>query len=95
MCAGYNAAMRDSDAKIKIYMHQDVFIADKDFLLKLLEIFDSDSHIGMVGMVGALRLYAPRSYRTETEEYLTRKLTAIARDRIGYFVDRKLGNMKG
>lgn len=56
MCAGYNTAMRDSDARYKIYMHQDVFITDRDFLSKLLLIFDSDSRIGMVGMVGAVRL---------------------------------------
>ena len=56
MCAGYNAAMNESDAKYKVYLHQDVFITDRDFLLKLLQIFYTDSQIGMVGAVGAPRL---------------------------------------
>lgn len=49
---GYNKAMMQSDAKYKIYMHQDVFIVFDGFLERLLELF-KDSHIGMVGMVGS------------------------------------------
>ena len=45
-------------------------------------------------MVMRLRLHAPCSYQTEAEEFLNNQLTATARDRIGYFVDRKLGNIK-
>jgi len=50
---GYNAAMRESDAKYKIYMHQDVFILNKRFLFDLLDIFLSDETIGIVGVVGS------------------------------------------
>ena len=32
MCAAYNLGMRSSDAKYKVYMHQDVFIRDSRFL---------------------------------------------------------------
>ena len=49
---GYNAAQQASDAKYKIYMHQDVFILNKNFLKDLLDIFDSDPAIGLIGMVG-------------------------------------------
>lgn len=49
---GYNEAMAASDAKYKIYLHQDVFILNKNFLSDLLTIFQSDSQIGMIGMVG-------------------------------------------
>lgn len=52
MTEGYNSAMAESDAKYKIYMHQDVFILNKNLLFDLLAIFESDSSIGMVGMVG-------------------------------------------
>lgn len=52
MTEGYNSAMEESDAKYKIYMHQDVFILNKNLLFDLLEIFESDPGIGMVGMVG-------------------------------------------
>ena len=49
---GYNEAMMTSDAKYKIYMHQDVFILNKYILYDLLSIFESDPQIGMIGMVG-------------------------------------------
>ncbi len=52
MASGYNEAMNASDAKYKIYMHQDVFIIDPDFLYKILAIFD-DNSIGLIGLVGA------------------------------------------
>lgn len=55
MTSGYNEAMRVSDAKYKIYMHQDVLILNRDILYRLLEIFSDDS-IGIVGMVGTERL---------------------------------------
>lgn len=51
MASGYNQAMRASDAKYKIYLHQDTFIIEPAFLEKLLEIF-SEKSIGMVGLVG-------------------------------------------
>ncbi len=52
MAAGYNAAMKSSDAKYKIYLHQDVLILHQDFIRKMLEIF-ADPGIGMFGMAGA------------------------------------------
>lgn len=51
--SGYNEAMKASRAKYKIYMHQDVFIINKYFLVNLLNIFNFDSRVGMIGMVGA------------------------------------------
>ncbi|MGN1176915.1 MAG: glycosyltransferase family protein [Roseburia sp.] len=56
MCAGYNEAMQSSDAKYKIYMHQDVFIKDTEFLDKIIQIFKEDSEIGMIGMVGGVQM---------------------------------------
>lgn len=52
MTAGYNEAMKSSDASIKVYMHQDVFITNPNFLNEIIRIFESDSLIGMIGMVG-------------------------------------------
>ncbi len=49
---GYNEAMEQSDAKYKIYLHQDVFILNPNFLNDLLQIFNSDKKIGMIGMIG-------------------------------------------
>lgn len=56
MCAGYNEAMQSTDAKYKIYMHQDVFIKDVEFLDKIVQIFKENSKIGMLGMVGGVRM---------------------------------------
>ncbi|MBR2401332.1 MAG: glycosyltransferase family protein [Lachnospiraceae bacterium] len=55
MTAGYNEAMRSTDAKYKVYMHQDVFIVNKNFITDILRIFE-DEQVGMLGMVGAPKL---------------------------------------
>lgn len=52
MAEGYQAAMEESDAKYKIYMHQDVFVLYPYFLDSLIDIFGAYGRIGMVGMVG-------------------------------------------
>ena len=52
----YNFAMRDSDAKYKIYLDEDIEILEKNFLSKIIEIFQSDENIGMIGCNGTTRL---------------------------------------
>ncbi len=52
MTAGCNEGMQKSDAKYKVYMHQDVFITNKHFLSDLLTLFHKDAQIGMIGTVG-------------------------------------------
>ena len=51
MCAAYNLGMRSSDAKYKVYMHQDVFIVNINLLEDILKIFE-DKNVGMLGVVG-------------------------------------------
>jgi hypothetical protein len=48
----YNEAIRRSDAKYKVFMHQDVFIINKNFINDILHIFDLNKDVGMIGMVG-------------------------------------------
>lgn len=55
MTSGYNAGMQASDAKYKIYLHQDVFIVNKNFLSDVLDVFQ-DPSIGMLGVVGTPEL---------------------------------------
>jgi len=50
---GYNEGMKASDAKYKVYMHQDVFILYPYFLQSIIDIFNSDNRIGMIGLIGA------------------------------------------
>lgn len=52
MCAAYNLGMNSTDARYKIYMHQDVFIRNKDFLQDIITIFETDKTVGMIGMMG-------------------------------------------
>jgi len=56
MAAGYNEGLRRSDAKYKIYLHQDVFVIRKDFLLDLIGLFEKYPHVGLLGLCGAKTL---------------------------------------
>lgn len=56
MCSAYNMAMQNSKAKYKIYLHQDVFIRNENFLYELLRIFGKDTSVGMIGMMGGTRM---------------------------------------
>ncbi|WMC93878.1 glycosyltransferase family protein [Kineothrix sp. MB12-C1] len=58
MTAGYNEGMQSSDAKYKVYMHQDVFIRNKYFIMDIMNIFKEDNKIGLIGLVGSLVLPA-------------------------------------
>lgn len=56
MTSGYNQAMKETDAKYKVFLHQDVFIINRYFITDILEIFASDEQIGMIGMVGCEKM---------------------------------------
>ena len=58
MTAGYQSAMLRSNAKYKIYLHQDTLIVNKFLINNLLEIFN-DPSVGAVGVIGCKNL--PRS----------------------------------
>lgn len=53
MTAGYNEGMQHSNAKYKVYLHQDTFIVNPNFIYDCLRIFKMDSSIGMIGNIGA------------------------------------------
>ena len=48
----YNTCMNSSDSKYKVYLHQDVFIINKNFINDILEVFNFDN-IGLIGVCGA------------------------------------------
>lgn len=56
MAMGYNAGMQDSDAKYKVYLHEDTFVINTHFIYDILEIFQNDKTIGMLGVVGCEHL---------------------------------------
>lgn len=56
MAEGYNRGMASTDAKYKIYMHQDVFVINPNFLYDILNIFKINWKIGMIGVIGCPKL---------------------------------------
>lgn len=56
MCAAYQAGMVSSDAKYKIYLHQDVMIRNSHFLEDIIKLFDENPRIGMLGMIGGTHM---------------------------------------
>ncbi|MGL4800950.1 MULTISPECIES: glycosyltransferase family protein [Peptostreptococcaceae] len=56
MCEAYNKAMNLSDAKYKIYLHQDANIINQNFIQDVLNIFEKNQSIGIIGVCGAKNL---------------------------------------
>lgn len=51
--SAYNEAMQKSDSKYKVYLHDDVYIQNTNFISDILNIFNSDENIGLIGVAGA------------------------------------------
>ena len=52
----YNVAMKKSDAKYKIYLDEKAVILQKNILSKVIETFQADEKIGVIGLSGAIQL---------------------------------------
>ena len=52
MCAGYNKAIMESNARYKVYLHQDTYITYSYYIHRLLKLFE-DMTIGLAGVIGA------------------------------------------
>lgn len=48
----YNCLMQESDAKYKVYLLPNVLIVDENFLVKLIDDFDANAKLGMLGVLG-------------------------------------------
>ena len=53
LTSGYNQGMKKSDAKFKVYLHQDTYILNPNFIYDIISLFDRYPKLGMLGMVGA------------------------------------------
>lgn len=60
MTEGYQRAMMQSDAKYKIYIHQDTEIIDKSFLNRMIDAFKKHPDFGIAGVVGSRTM--PENY---------------------------------
>lgn len=56
MLLGMQEGREATDAKYKVYLHQDTFILNKYFIKDILSIFSSRDNIGLIGMVGSRQL---------------------------------------
>lgn len=63
MAQGYNGGCEAADAKYKVYLHQDTFITNRNFIYDILHIFEN-RQIGMIGVVGATELSDPINWDT-------------------------------
>lgn len=53
MTEAYNQGMMlNRSANYKVYLHQDLMITDKDFLIKMIRAFEADKDLGLLGVVG-------------------------------------------
>ncbi|MBO6177695.1 MAG: glycosyltransferase family protein [Selenomonadaceae bacterium] len=55
MCAGYNEAMGKTDAKYKVYIHQDTLVVNKNLIGDIVNLF-ADKSIGLIGVIGCKNL---------------------------------------
>lgn len=56
MAQGYNVAMQSTDAKYKVYLHQDTLIVNLNFIVEIITLFKSDPRLGLIGMAGCTEL---------------------------------------
>lgn len=53
LASGYNLGMRKTNAKYKVYLHQDTYIINKNFIYDILNVFNMDRNIGIIGVIGS------------------------------------------
>lgn len=53
MTSAYNAAIRTSNAKYKVYLHQDVLILNQNLIGEVISLFQKNQQYGILGVIGA------------------------------------------
>ncbi len=69
MTKAYNVAMTGSNAKYKIYLHQDVFIINKNFISNIVDLFRKNPNIGLLGVAGAKAIPVTGVWWESAEKY--------------------------
>ncbi|WP_342439239.1 glycosyltransferase family protein [Paenibacillus sp. FSL L8-0436] len=59
MASGYNEALSKTNAKYKVYLHQDVYILNPNFIADMLNLFQKNAKLGLIGVIGSA--YLPSS----------------------------------
>ena len=84
--SAYNKGMKMTNAKYKVYMHQDVMIVNPYMLYEIMDIFQN-KEIGMVGVAGALKMPEDGMWWDADERYMR-----ILQDSIMYGGVSNFGN---
>ena len=69
MCAGYEKGRCSTNAKYKVYLHQDVLLIRKDFIQQILWRFRENNEVGMIGLAGCKKLPASCKWWEAEEKY--------------------------
>jgi hypothetical protein len=56
MTSGYNSGMQKTNAKYKVYLHQDVLIVNPNFLIDIVYLFEKYPKLGILGVIGTKAL---------------------------------------
>ncbi len=56
LASAYQKGMEESDAKYKVYLHQDTFVIKKSMLNEAISLFEKYPELGMLGVVGIEKL---------------------------------------
>ncbi len=87
MAAGYEEARQASDAKYKIYLHQDLEITNENFISDILAEFRRDKNVGLIGMIGTERLHPDCNWWDNTEGNLVGGAGEIFAERMSNKLD--------
>jgi glycosyltransferase involved in cell wall biosynthesis len=82
---GYNQVQKENDAMYKVYMADDVFIVNPNFIKDVIDIFDSNFTIGMAGIVGEEKFIPSLNIEKMTSD--------IKRYRFGKYYDSNLNEV--
>ena len=69
MAEGYEYAMQHSDAKYKIYLHQDFFLTKKNAIEIIIQLFQKNPDIGVLGLAGGKTLPASLCWNQSEVKY--------------------------
>lgn len=82
MTQGYNVACKSTNAKYKVYLHQDTFIFDRLFTIKLLDIFRQNEY-QLLGVAGCKQMPESGMWGESKEK----KYFSLLQDYILYVMD--------
>ncbi|MGG7151283.1 glycosyltransferase [Clostridium neonatale] len=65
----YNIIMQKNNAKFKVYLDENITIINKNFIKKVLDIFNKDKKIGVIGIKGSKKLPASVTFDHSLQKY--------------------------